>query len=47
LAYDGSRKEMGGSWSISSSLNEKKLFGGDNTFPNKEKGKCEAYNKKN
>jgi hypothetical protein len=32
LAYDGSRKEMVGSWSISSSPNERKLFGGNNTL---------------
>jgi hypothetical protein len=32
LAYDGSRKEMVGSRNISTSLNARKLLGGNNTL---------------
>jgi hypothetical protein len=38
---------MEGSWSISSSLNERKFLSGDNTLKNKMRGKCEAYIRKN
>jgi hypothetical protein len=32
LAYDGSKKELVGSRNISSSLNERKLLGGNDTL---------------